>query len=122
LSEQKQYNGAVGFIQFDVKTNQTKNGRNVRNFAIRAFGKGSLISVSVWDDFSHVPLAKGDAVMVEGDYTTASGTKDGRQVTYINMNAKSLFVNGTLYQRTQEGQVNAPAQGAAAPDPDEAPF
>lgn len=95
----KKYRTVIGAIQFPPKDAEA-NGKPVRNITVQQAGFGKFsprVSATVWPSHSHVQLAKGDVVMLEGPYTSNTTTKDdGTPITYHNISVSRITKLGAL--------------------------
>lgn len=107
-----EYLTVAGLVQFDPR-NRDAGGKQVRDVVIKAIGTGKQISITIWPDFAHVPVNKGDFIVADGSYSSKSGQdKEGKEVTYHNLSANILFVAPSAQK------AGAPAPSApAAPKP-----
>ena|SRR5688500_11607435 len=108
-----EYATVIGFIQFDIDTDDV-NGQEVRRVTVRSPGsEGKLIRITVWPEHEDVELEKGDFIAVDGEFTTRTGqNKDGDKVTYFNVSAKRIAVLGTGEAGAEREVVQKPAKRA----------
>lgn len=105
------YATVAGFIQFDVNERDV-NGQEVRDVTVRAIGTQKLVKVTVWSDFSDVPLAKGDFIVADGKFSTNEGqAKDGTPITYLNLSASNLLRLEPA-ERAEREVVNRPSSSS----------
>lgn len=94
-------------------------GKQIRKFTLRQAGFGPHavdVHCTLWPEYDSVGLAQGDAVTVEGKYTSRNGqTKDGGERTYHNLSVSRIKNFGPTFS----GQ--APAVENAVSD-DDIPF
>ena len=117
-----EYATVAGLIQFDPKQLTTKDGKNVRDIAVRAIGNNKLVNITVWPEKDHIPLSKGDFVVVDGKFSMSTWqNKNGEQQTSYNVSANTLMRFGN---ETSSATPAAPAAtpAAAAPSVDDFPF
>lgn len=117
-----EYVTIAGLIQFDPRTRQTKD-KTVRDITVRAIGNNKLVSVTVWPEKDHIPLSKGDFVVVDGKFSSSMAqNKNGEQQTYYNLSANTLI---RFSGEGDAGSTSAPAKAApaaAAASVDDFPF
>lgn len=108
-----EYICVAGMVQFDPRE-RVAAGKNVRDVLVRvANGGNKEISVTVWDDFSHVPIKRGDYLVADGSYSQNAGqNKAGEAVTYHNLSASMLVV---IPGSEKGGSAPTKAKAAAAP-------
>jgi hypothetical protein len=80
----------AGIVQFEPRVREV-NGQTVREILVRAFGRQEEYYITVWPEYGHVPLAKGDFVVVQGKRRSWEGTdRDGNRRWFSSVNAKWL--------------------------------
>lgn len=119
-----EYVTIAGLIQFDPKPRTTKDGKDVRDIAVRAIGNNKLVNVTVWPEKANIPLAKGDFVVVDGKFSTSTWqNKNGEQQTSYNISANTLMrFGGESSETAPTTPASAPAAAAATPSVDDFPF
>lgn len=119
-----EYVTIAGLIQFDPKQRTTKDGKDVRDIAVRAIGNNKLVNVTVWPEKANIPLVKGDFVVVDGKFSTSTWqNKNGEQQTSYNISANTLmrFGNDTS-EATPVAATPTAAAATPAPSVDDFPF
>lgn len=95
----KTYLTFMGVVQFDPKDRSTSNG-DLREVAIRLcnHAEGRIVNVALWENsFSDLKISKGDAVIVDGTFTSRVHEKDdGTSATYYNVTATRVAVIPTV--------------------------
>lgn len=117
----KVYRPAAGFIQFDPRDREVA-GKAVRDITIRPLGAKDpdlYIRGTVWPSHRKVELAKGDFVVMEGQYTTRKGERDdGTEVVYHNISVSSLVVIPPVTAERDKVSVSSdPDEGDDGDDP-----
>jgi hypothetical protein len=80
----------AGIVQFEPREREA-NGQMVRELVVRAFGWREEYYITVWPEHGHVPLVKGDFVVVQGKRRTWEGTdRDGNRRQFSGVSAKTL--------------------------------
>jgi hypothetical protein len=80
----------AGIVQFEPRVRGV-NGRTVREIKVRAFGRQQEYYITVWPEYGHVPLAKGDFVVVQGKRRTWEGNdREGNRRQFSGVSAKTL--------------------------------
>lgn len=84
-----QYKPILGFVQFDVNERDA-GSQKVRDFVIQPGGSGDVpaLRVTLWPEYGHVDVEKGDLVVVEGQVKT--NVSNGK--TYFNLSPTKLKV------------------------------
>lgn len=110
------YVSVVGFVQFDVQEREA-NGQDVREISIKPQGEPTkLIRVTLWPEFAHAPVERGDFVGAEGKFTRDTYTaNDGTKKTSLQISANKLNVNGKRYDPADRDEPGV----AKAQDTDE---
>jgi len=92
------YVSVSGFVQFEVQEREAL-GQKVREFSVKPSGEPKkLIRVTLWPEFDHAPVERGDFVAAEGKFTRDTYTgNDGTKRTSLQISAKRLNVNGDRY-------------------------
>lgn len=86
-----EYITIAGIVQFDPRTRQAGD-KQVRDILIRSIGSNKNFSVTLWPEKAHVPVNKGDFLVVDGKYSSSVGqNKQGEQVTYHNLSANTVI-------------------------------
>jgi hypothetical protein len=81
----------AGIVQFAAREREV-NGQTVREIVVRAFGRQEEYYISVWPEYSHVPLHKGDFVVCQGKRRTWEGTdRVGNWRQFSSINARTLM-------------------------------
>ena len=65
----KDFPVVAGVVQFEPTYREIK-GQPVRDIKVRAFGSQRETLITIWPEHAHVPLAKGDFVVVQGKRRT----------------------------------------------------
>jgi hypothetical protein len=85
------YPVVAGLVQFEPKERQL-NGQDVRDLKVRAFGTQQETWITVWPEHGHVPLTKGDFIVVQGKRREWTGTdRDGNPRSFTGVDAKTLI-------------------------------
>jgi hypothetical protein len=80
----------AGIVQFEPRVREV-NGQTVREIKVRAFGRQQEYYITVWPEYGHVPLAKGDFVVVQGKRRTWEGNdREGNRRQFSGVSAKTL--------------------------------
>jgi hypothetical protein len=101
----------AGTVQFDPQEREV-SGKDVRDITIRAVHNQQKYRITLWPDLAHAEVARGDAVFVDGKGSKRE--KDG--VTYNNVSAVAIVVNGTPYARVKDEVVNEQQPSAQSDD------
>lgn len=119
-----EYVTIAGLIQFEPRQRTTKDGKQVRDVAVRAIGNNKLVNVTVWPEKDHIPLSKGDFIVTEGKFSSSMAqNKKGEQQTYYNLSANTLLrFAGENADGTTTTPAPAKAAASAAPSVDDFPF
>ena len=84
------YPVVAGLVQFDPRERDI-NGKDVRDIKVRAFGSQEETLITVWPEHAHVPLARGDFVVVQGKRREWTGSdQSGNARTFVGIDAKTL--------------------------------
>jgi hypothetical protein len=103
-----EYLTVAGLVQFDPRSRDA-GGKQVRDVVIKSIGGNKQISITIWPDFAHVPVNKGDFIVADGSYTSkVAQDKEGKEVTYHNLSANVLFVAASA-QKAGQAAPSAPA-------------
>ena len=116
--QKKVYADAAGFIQKfgtdkEAVTERDVNGGTVKDFTIKAIGSQKLIRVSVFDEFD-VEIPEDAFIAVEGVFTK----REVNGVTYNNITASKLAVDGVTYRKAARNVVNRQDDAAGSSDDD----
>lgn len=118
-----EYVTIAGLIQFDPRQRTTKDGKQVRDIAVRAIGNNKLVNVTVWPEKDNIPLSKGDFVVADGKFSSSMAqNKNGEQQTYYNLSANTLLRFAGENNTSQAAPAPTSAPAAAAPSVDDFPF
>lgn len=80
----------AGLIQFDPRERQL-NGQWVRDVKIRAFGSQEETLITIWPEYAHVPLVRGDFIVVQGKRREwTSNDRDGNTRRFVGVDARTL--------------------------------
>lgn len=107
----------AGIVQFDPQEREVQ-GKEVRDITIRGIGTGKKYRITLWPDLAAAEVARGDFVAVDGKGSTNTVQTDNGPVTYYNVSATHIVVNGTVYSREREEVVNE----APSAQTDDIPF
>ena len=101
----KTYVSVVGFVQFDVQEREAAD-QQVREFSVKPQGEPTkLIRVTLWPEFAHAAVEKGDFVAAEGAFTRDTYTaNDGTKKTSLQISANKLNVNGQRFNPADDGE------------------
>ena len=115
MPDKVEYVGVAGFVQFDVNEREA-NDQTVRDVVVKSVGAPKNVRVTLWPEFGHVPVEKGDFVAAEGKFTRSSYQgQDGSEKESLQISAKLLNVNG---QRQEPKETRSVAK-ADSQDADE---
>lgn len=99
MSEGKTYLTFMGVVQFDPKERSTNAG-DLREVSIRLCNhpEGRMVQCALWNNsFADVVINKGDAVIVDGAFTSRVHEKDdGSTATYYNVTPTRIAVIPTI--------------------------
>lgn len=120
MSNSNEYLTVAGIVQYDP-ANRDVNGKAVRDVVVKSIGQNKKVGITIWPDYAHIPINKGDFICADGAYSSRTGQdKEGNQVTYYNLSANVLFVAPSA-AKAGTAPVAAAAP-AAAPADDNLPF
>ena len=89
-----------GFVQFEPNEREYDGGQ-LRDISIKPSNgdPNKLIRVTLWPEWSHVPVEQGDLVAADGVFTRDTYTaNDGTKKTSLQISAKKYVnVNGKRY-------------------------
>lgn len=93
------YKPILGFVQFDVNEREA-NGQKLRDFVIQPGGAGEVppIRVTLWPEYAHVNVSRGDLVVVEGQVKT----NNVKGKVYYNLNPTKFRNLGQDTKSTDE--------------------
>jgi len=80
----------AGLVQFEPRHREL-NGQPIRDIKVREFGSQRETFITIWPEHAHVPLAKGDFIVVQGKRREWTGTdRDGNSRQFSGLDAKTL--------------------------------
>jgi hypothetical protein len=86
----KSFPVVAGIVQFDPRHREV-NGQLVRDVKVREFGTQRETWITIWPEHGHVPLAKGDFVVVQGKRRIWEiNDSDGQPRLYECLDARTL--------------------------------
>lgn len=120
MATENTYREFIGAVQFDPEERQA-GGKTVRNVLIRTTGvkdQSIRVSATLWPEFAHVQVEKGDVVYMEGKFEVKKGeAKDGSPRTFFNLSVNGIRNFGQLDKGQEvETTSNDDPDDAAADD------
>lgn len=119
--QEKQYRAVIGRVQFEPREGEA-GGKAVRNIVVRevGFAKQSVrVSATLWPSHSHIKIAEGDLVFMEGTYSQNTVDTDDGPRTYHNLSVNSILNLGACDSGKRAEVTNAVVDDA---DDDDIPF
>lgn len=91
-------------------------GQPVRNISVSGVDRVRY-GVTLWPSHSHVKVAQGDVVTLEGSYNKRNTQDDdGNERTFHNISATRIFVHGAADQGKKNETVNTESDEASDDD------
>lgn len=122
------YRTVTGIVKFpprDAEVERDGETITVRNVLVRQTGitknEAQDVRATLWPSHAHVELDEGDAVLLEGKFTTNPGKDaDDNPITYLNLSVSGIVKLGVVDTGERDDQPRA--KKSADTDSDDEPW